>query len=358
MRLSNVLKRDQNNFDLMRIVAALAVMFDHSLWPRTEFRRIIDPIWTLTGMEPSSSIAVYTFFMISGMLISQSFAKRKSVADFVLARVARVWPGLTVCVAITAFVVGPWMSRLSVDVYFSSADTYDWFWHNATLLFGLRPYLPGVFEPLHTAIVNIPLWTLPIEVKCYLIVLAIGMCGAFSSKWVLTAWIAVITAVFAVLAALYPSTPFLDDVLLKQHGYRLYIAVFFFVGMLAYAHQDSIKLDGRIAALLVAIFFLTKGTPVGFATFYIGLAYGVLYVGGSRALLPLKPPHDYSYGVYIYGFVVQQCVTTMFPTFGAYRIFAISVPVTICVAAISWHAIENPAIRLIKRRRIHHAIGA
>jgi len=56
---------------------------------------------------------------------------------------------------------------------------------------------------------------------------------------------------------------------------------------------------------------------------------------------------DYSYGVYVYAFPVQQTVVMLI---GAHAtplaVFFYSLPVTLMLAYSSWHLIENPSLRL------------
>lgn len=351
--LSDSLHRGENNFDLIRLIAAFFVMFSHSLWTRNELPRLSDPLSNATSMEPLSSVGVYAFFIISGILVTQSFVQRNSPIDFVIARVARVWPGLIACATVTAFAVGPWMTNKPPAEYFSDQWTYAWWVHAVTLFGGLLPWLPGVFQDLRTAAVNVPLWTLPVELKCYLLVLILGFLGCLKTRRALVLSVLFVWAVYVHFVARNPHITFFDDMLLQQRGYRFPLVPFFLIGMLIYAYRDRIKLNGEIALILVLLFFILKSTPIGVALyypmFYIAMVYGVLWAGTSRAMLKVKLPHDYSYGVYIYGFVVQQCVTTLFPSFGGHKVFAVTAPITLLIAAASWHLIEQPAINLSRR---------
>ena len=73
-----------NNFNLLRILAAGAVLVSHaypiSLGPGTP-----EPLYHTLGMT-LGTLAVLTFFAISGYFISRSFHSRSSVLDFVVAR--------------------------------------------------------------------------------------------------------------------------------------------------------------------------------------------------------------------------------------------------------------------------------
>jgi peptidoglycan/LPS O-acetylase OafA/YrhL len=57
--------------------------------------------------------------------------------------------------------------------------------------------------------------------------------------------------------------------------------------------------------------------------------------------------HDYSYGVYIYHWPVILVLRTMLPPTGALRLTALAIVVTLVLAALSWHLVEAPVLRLV-----------
>jgi len=58
---------------------------------------------------------------------------------------------------------------------------------------------------------------------------------------------------------------------------------------------------------------------------------------------------DYSYGLYVYSFPLQQTLMQRFPGLEPGSLFALSLPLGIAVAALSWHALERPALALKSR---------
>ena len=77
--------------------------------------------------------------------------------------------------------------------------------------------------------------------------------------------------------------------------------------------------------------------------------YGVLLLGSSSIFKKIKLPGDYSYGVYIYAFLVQQITAHYIIGLSAYRSLLITVPITILLAAFSWYLIEHPSLKLAKK---------
>jgi peptidoglycan/LPS O-acetylase OafA/YrhL len=80
----------------------------------------------------------------------------------------------------------------------------------------------------------------------------------------------------------------------------------------------------------------------------LAVAYGVLWLGfaPAPALLAYNRAGDYSYGTYIYGFVVQQIVAALVPGITPAGMIALSLPLAIGCGAASWYLVERPALRL------------
>lgn len=172
MKLSNFTEGKDNNFNLIRIVAALAVLVTHS------FALAIgtgdaEPFRNTLGMT-MGAIAVDVFFITSGFLVTGSLFTRQSAIEFIWARSLRIFPALLVMLVLTVFVLGVYFTSLPVDSYLRNSMTHRYFLSCATLVAGITYNLPGVFEgnPYKSA-VNGSLWTMPYEIKMYLILLGL-----------------------------------------------------------------------------------------------------------------------------------------------------------------------------------------
>ncbi len=164
MRLIDVSAGRDNNFNLIRLLSATAVLFSHSFSLSTGAPDA-EPLVSLIGMTPAS-IAVDVFFLASGFLVTASLFRSESLVDYTLARVLRIFPGLLVMLALTVFVMGLALSTLSSQDYLLSAGVYRYFTKCATL--HITYHLPGVFaDNPYKAAVNGSLWTLPYEVRMY-----------------------------------------------------------------------------------------------------------------------------------------------------------------------------------------------
>ena len=109
----------ENNFNIIRLLAALLVIYVHSF---AIFKINIDePIAKVLHSGVSlGEFAVYVFFIISGYLITASFVRSKSNWHYFKARLLRIYPGLMAVMLLTAFVVGPLVSNLDMKTYFQS----------------------------------------------------------------------------------------------------------------------------------------------------------------------------------------------------------------------------------------------
>jgi peptidoglycan/LPS O-acetylase OafA/YrhL len=346
--LSDTLRRGNNNFDLIRLLASLMVMLGHSYGMQAGG---FESMLLLTHLESFASLAVYGFFLISGMLVTASFGARSTVIRFVTARAARIWPGVIVCSAFIAFVIGPIFTTLPLLQYLSAPEVLHWFACNASLLGSVGGPLPGLFADHHAKfLVNSPAWTLPVELKCYVLVLLAGSAGLIASGRRVLGFCTVAGLLFAYFVMHSPHIHFLQDFFVLQMGYSFYPVPFFLLGMLLYGFRERVFLSGRLAlVLLVGAVFLRYSWP-GTIFFYLCFAYGLLWLASARIFLRLRPRHDYSYGIYLYGFVIQQVFSGFEPAMNSYLSLLFTVPITVVMAAISWHLVEHPVLALVRRR--------
>lgn len=342
--LQEILKPDANNFGIIRFGLAFAVLVSHAFYLRTGTPKA-EPLVAWTGHSLGEH-AVQVFFFLSGLLVAQSLAHSRGLADFVTARVLRIFPGLLVCVLLTAFVLGPQFTTLGVSAYLADPGTYAYIARTLSLSTGLAP-LPGVFETLPAAgTVNMSVWTLKYEVLCYALLAISGAAGLLNPRWRKPA--TVLLAVYLTLVFIEPPK--------SLGGYTAsdnvrYFSLFFGMGVLAYLIRDVLVLDLRILALLAAVFALALGTQLGELGTALFLGYGALMLAAlpAKASRAFANRYDLSYGVYIYACPVQQAVVQLVPHWSlADQIFAAAVFV-IPLGFLSWVWIERPALALRRK---------
>jgi peptidoglycan/LPS O-acetylase OafA/YrhL len=335
-----------NNFNLTRMLAASAVLVSHSYaLPWGSWREpFIEHGFTLGGL------AVSVFFALSGFLISASFARRPSLIDFGMARALRILPALAVVTVLTVLVLGPLTTRLPLSDYFRDRATWL-FLPKAISLRWMEFSLPGVFENLRYHVVNGPLWTLYYEVTCYVglaLVCRTEMAVKHTPSWL----------IFALYALLYVVLVHISG---RHHADALIYAQLslpFVLGMAAYRFRGHIRANAIIAASLILIAIGSLFLDVlAFEIRMLAVAYTALYLAQvpSNSLLKYNRVGDYSYGVYIYGWPIQQLVLLQNPFTHPLILIAVALPTAIVCGMISWYLVEKPTIS--QKERLLSAIN-
>ena len=334
-----------NNFDALRLLAATSVILTHAflLAEGTQDR---DPLVVLTLHQcPTGLVGVFVFFAISGFLVTQSWEQTRSLPRYLLKRWLRIYPGLAVCILVLAFAVGPAITTLSLRAYFADSGTHDFVVDNLLLQTETK-YLPGVaFGPLtFNRVIDVPLWTLPLEVTLYGMVALLGLARLIR--------LPVLVILLAVgLASIWFEKWIETNLALGFFGSVAWMLSFFVAGMLAYKLRDRGIFNDRLALLalvgLVASVPLQSFIPL-FAVFGCYLAlYLALHPG--LPVLPAARFGDLSYGLYIYGWPVQQTILYLYPGLSWWALFLVSMVVTAGVAFLSWHLVEKRALGLKPR---------
>lgn len=331
-----------NNFLLLRFVAASLVIVTHSFGLTGHGE--IEPLYQLTHFS-LGSLAVDIFFVTSGFLVCKSWYNRLNIIDYLFARFRRIYPALWMAVAFCAFVIGPIFTRFPIAQYLSDPDLYKFVAENATLLpKGVFTTLPGVFQDHSVASVNLPLWTLPFELKMYLVLAALSVIGLSARFFFLPMLVAVAFVGFALAYS-----GWIPKLAVTTEWFRFLF--FFFAGSLCYVHRERIYISHHLAAaviiLLAISFIMLSNEDVRRLCIALMTPYIVLFLAfsPSRPVRAFNRLGDYSYGIYIYGFPIQQCVLAITGSTSIAWNFAVSWVCCLVVAAASWHFLEQPALR-------------
>jgi peptidoglycan/LPS O-acetylase OafA/YrhL len=126
------------------------------------------------------------------------------------------------------------------------------------------------------------------------------------------------------------------------------LLIAFLCGNLGYMFRDRIVLSWPIFGLCVLVSCVLAGLPSGglylaFPVAYITVCLGLLNPPGNRFLAS----GDYSYGLFLYGFPIQQAVAHIWPATHFWLAnVAIAFPAALLFAFVSWHTVEKPALAL------------
>jgi peptidoglycan/LPS O-acetylase OafA/YrhL len=334
-----------NNFDTLRLVAATSVIFSHAFL-LGEGTQDPEPLMRLTGGQTILGVVgVFVFFTISGFLVTQSFEATGSPARFLMKRALRIYPGLLVCLLLTAFAMGPFVSELQAAAYFGSGGVYTYVTSNFSMVMPTHT-LPGVYFSGYSAgsVVDGPLWTLPCEVVMYLMVLALGILRMLDLRLM-------VVLVGIGMVSIWLDTSSSDYFI----GGALWLLPFFAAGMALYRLRDKGIFRGRIALAALAGLALSIPLHAFILLFPLFGGYLVIYLALERRLPFFNAARfgDLSYGLYIYGWPVEQILVRLnggamaWPT-----LFALALPITAALAFASWHLVEARALRLKPRNAL------
>jgi peptidoglycan/LPS O-acetylase OafA/YrhL len=329
-------------FDCMRLLAAAAVLFGHSY--ALTGHDSLEPLIRLTGGNAGfGEVAVYAFFATSGYLITQSWLRDPSLPRFIERRLRRIGPALAFVICGSVLIVGPLVTTLPLRDYFASPQA--WTYLTKILIYPPQYGLPGAFEnnPFPVA-VNGSLWTLRLEFALYLAVAVLGRSGLLRRRVtvLLAASCAVMSAVLLWGSAhwgLFHSTPFLHQFLIMF----LNAAPFFVGAVLAQTDVGSGK-TGLLALVPGGIALAFVFPPI-FKVVLIAVLPVAVVLLGVHGRCSLSRFGDCSYGLYLWGFPVQQTVIHFAPGISPLSLFAVAGGATFICAMLSWHLVEKAALK-------------
>jgi len=330
-----------NNFNLIRVIAALSVLVSHSF--TLAIGSIAHEPFEDTVAMSLGGMAVDVFFVTSGFLVANSLISKCNVFEFVLARILRIFPALVVMTTLAVIFLSLFSSLPAGD-YFKSPEVY-WFWlKSCTVLGGIWYTLPGVFAGSpYRLCVNASLWTIPYEVYMYGVLLGIWyLChrldkrkeGRFT-RVVPLLWVAVTAVIVIYTHFLYHTTPAFAK-----------LSFMFFSGAAYAVNRHRVRLYPSLIAaicLLMGVAIFARRPDMFYFLYLFGGPYLLLYLAyvPGGAIRGYNRLGDYSYGIYLYAFVIQQSVVALLPGISAWGIIAIAGPISIFCSVLSWHLIEK-----------------
>ncbi len=343
MRLGDLTAGRDNNFQLIRFLAATAVILFHCYALTDHWTD--EPVWRIAPELNLSVLGVGAFFVVSGFLVTRSWLARDRLLPFVAARALRIYPALIGATALT-IALAAWSSAVPWRAFIADPRTADYAWRSV-LAWDFVVGLPGAYatNPYRDA-VNGSLWTLPVELRLYVAIGIAGTAGLLRSRWAWAGAAVALVALFAVKPGWFPIVP-------NEKSTRT-LALLFGLGSIAYVFRSALPVTLAGLAGVVALVAVNPWGAGRGALFPAFLAYAVLVAAYHprlrwRAFTRLG---DYSYGLYVLSFPIQQILIAKLGAPMAsspLALFAAAFPLTLLLAALSWHVVEQPALRLKAR---------
>ncbi|MFR9780763.1 acyltransferase family protein, partial [Micromonospora sp. MS34] len=278
----------------------------------------------------------------------------------------RILPGLWVCLVVTAFVFAPlvsWWERGTLRGLFSASDgPFQYVVSNAFVAiwqYGISGLLLDTpyGQRTGTSVFNGSLWSLIYEVFCYLLVAGLAVVGVLRrARWLVAVLALAGTGVMVHDLLRAPEIPGPQGVHGPVFGVGgldsyslLYLTYVFLLGAVCQLYRDRIVLHDGLAAAAAAVVVATTQFGAFAVLGYPAFAYLVLWLAVRlpRWTRRIGRRHDYSYGLYIYAFPVQQLLALVgVPRLGLPAYVAICSIATVALAVPSWHVVERPAMTL------------
>ena len=327
----------------MRLLLALGVIGCHTIDTSYAFdahQQALAATW-----RPLVASILPMFFALSGFLVAGSLERCRTLFSFIGLRVLRIMPALVGEVLLSAFILGPMFTVFSLRAYFRDHAFIAYF---LNILGDIHYRLPGVFlDNPSPAIVNGQLWTVPYELGCYVLLTIIAVIGIVRKRnWLLLFMLGLYALqAFKVVYDLHAVAE--EKTLYGAISGRTLIMVFI-AGLALYRCRTQIPLTRSLfVASIVLSATLFCLPPHGERFVALPVAYLTVYFGLMNPARTWLIGGDYSYGLFLYGYPLQQAVASLGPGFHHwYWNLAGALPCAALCAYLSWRFIEKPALAL------------
>jgi peptidoglycan/LPS O-acetylase OafA/YrhL len=335
-----------NNFDLLRLFAALEVVLLHS-YPHLHlpYPAFFKVILNFPG--------VTMFFVMSGFLISASLERNHDLGVYFKNRAFRIFPALWTCIILTVVIIAS-----ITDISFFRVQAIYWF---LTQFVGLI-YTPAFLAGFGFGSYNGSLWTIPLELQFYVVlpVLYFLINKLSANQYVRTVFLSIIFLLFCIITYLlkihYDADNFSFNNIPKPLRYSFIPNIYLFLFGVVLQRLKIYKSNliyGKGAFWLIGYLIISYLIPTSNTTYIFKLlCLGVTTVSFAYTLPTLSNKifkgNDISYGVYIYHGLVLG-VLVQLKLFNNSLYILVILGLTILLATLSWLFIEKPIMKFKRK---------
>jgi len=350
-----------NNLDFIRFILALSVLYCHCFVLYYGTEDTVEPLWVVSNKQLSlGTLSVNFFFTISGFLVLQSWNNSKGFGDYIRKRIIRIYPGFIVASLLCILVFAPlgtadwYMPWGYWKLYYQSLSVPKALLSVAELT---QPWVPWTLKyvPIPEAI-NGSLWTIRYEFYCYLVVPLFALIGIYKKR-LLVIFLFLIAYVYQGLQSYYNIYLFgwQEFPIIGKPDFFPRFLTYFIVGMCFYCYKDVIPRSKTFLAISILMMVLStvafKGLALtqpifgSYILFYLAFTTSISFKNFSRK-------GDFSYGLYMYAWPVQQLIILYMEKYlNLSLLFILTFIITMIFAYLSWHYIEQPFLSFKKRRQ-------
>lgn len=332
-----------NSFDLFRLLAASMVVVGHSYV-------LLGKVPPLLFGIPVHVMGVFSFFSLSGYLITQSTIRDANPIRFFARRLARIMPALWVCI-LFSIAFGAFLSRLSMREYFENPSTITYL---QNLILRIQFFLPGTFENSKvTSAFNGSLWSISAEFLMYCVALSVALASRFR----------VIALVFIFVIATIIRLSTADFVFYNISFYQLYSAgIYFLFGMcIALMPPSAVDRKYELSAFLLFACLMLSSSEIfqqfGLPALYSFAVISICRTSSTSSEAIVSKIGDISYGIYLYSFPVQQALIFNAGIKAPLILILICFAIVFPLAYASWHTVEKPCLDVVKSALKKRQIG-
>ncbi len=334
--------RLNNNFDFLRVLAALCIIYTHSF----NLLELSDQefLMKLTNQKLDFAfVGLVIFFSVSGYLIAKSANSSSSFKNYLWKRFLRIQPLIIVVCILSVFLIGPMFTSISVSDYFTNISSFSYF-RNIMPLFGVQFTLPGVFtKNIAESGVNGSLWTLILEERLYLIIGLVFISKIKFSK-IFNYFIAIVDIFY------FANYFFFDGTLIKYLNapHIFYALIFLNASALYFLKIDFEKLKFKltIVLFLILVLYFFSFTKINIIVEILVIPFVVICFAHIKSFTNYTSKFgDFTYGIYIFSFPVQQMLIAKHSVVSnPFKLFFLTLAIVVPLAILSWHLLEKKMI--------------